>query len=170
MRLERDEAERTLKARREAAAAGYGGRLDAVGKARMEGRVLEAKTPEEARKIKQDYLKDQMDVAKMDYQNKKKDSYNRADPIAQKAADDAELAYFTARNAYLQFNKDGQTDAASRTGGGGKSVNMLTEWERSGGSLGGQNRALDVSKAQLKELQDLNRHFRTGNGGRGVTY
>ena len=98
---------------------------------------------------------------------------SRADDANKKAAIiAAQTALQENQNAMdkygLPATPDGQT--ASRTGGGGKSVNMLTEWEKVGGSLGGQNLALDVSKAQLKELQDLNRHFRTGNGGRGVTY
>ena len=166
LRLEREEAEKILKARREAAAAGYGGRLDSVGKARMEGRVLEAKNPEDARKIRQDYLKDQMDVAKMDYDNKKKDAYNRADPLAQKAADDAELAYVSARNALLQFNKEG-------TGSNGGNAMQLTDRQRIGAGVNSPglqvaNRQLETQKKIAENTRatlDYLKQGRTSSGG-----
>lgn len=170
LRLEREEAARVLAERRAAAAAGYLGRLDDIGRVRMENRVLEAKTPEEAKKIKGDYLKDQMDYARIAYENTKKDAYNRADPIAQKAADDAALAFETARNAYLTFQKTGDDNRTTgETKSGGKSINMLTDWERAGGSLGSNNLMLDVSKAQLTELKTIKEILR-GRGMRGVQF
>lgn len=51
---------------------------------------------------------------------------------------------------------------------GARGLNMLTDWERAGGSLGANNLMLDVSKAQLNELRQINQKL-TGNR-RGVRF
>ena len=65
------------------------------------------------------------------------------------------------------FEREMADYQSSKNKGGGKSLSMLTDWERAGGSLGGQNLMLDVSKAQLTELREIKNYVRQG---RGVTF
>lgn len=135
---------------------------DDLAKARMETRAMEAKTPEEARAIRLGYLKDQVESAKLDYDSKKHDLYNQADPKKQEAAVAAAIAFEHAKQALLQFQSQNQADVrsegkSSSTSPGGHGASMLTEWEQAGGSLGAMSQILDVSRASLNELRQINR-------------
>lgn len=65
--------------------------------------------------------------------------------------------------------EDAPTSGESSRASGGRSVAMLTDWERAGASRGGNMLFLDVSKAQLTELRTIKDILR-GNGGRGVQF
>lgn len=153
-------------------------RGDELGRERVETRVLEAKTPEEGRKIKEDYLKDQVTVTRMAHETTKHNLYNRSDPEAQKTADENAIAYEKAKQALLQFQKEGdnkspKVSSEERKSGGGFN-NQLTSNQRIGAYVAGPN--LDMSKQILSAHHKTNALLtkiaaksggKTGSGGHG---
>ena len=138
------------------------GIYDQLGDARLKLDLANAKTAEEEKEIRIKAARSALDVATTAYEASRRDDIS-ADPRKSNKALQDQVAMLNAQAALAELLKPEESGSNSI----GKSLAMLTDWERAGGSLGGQNLMLDVSKAQLTELREIKNYVRQG---RGVTF